>query len=65
MLDPAALGTLVIGLEANRRREAADANPGPERRVHSRVTHRPARLRRWSAQALVGLARRLEPSIVG
>ena len=65
MLDPAVLGTLIIGLEANRRRDAADANPRAERRAHRRVARRPGRLRRWSAQALVGLARRLEPSTVG
>ena len=58
MIDPAALGTLIIGLEADRRSEArATTDPAPRR-----PARRFPKVRRGSALVLVRLARRIDQS---
>ena len=60
MIDPAALGTLIIGLEAIRHEEArwaADARP-----TRTQARRSPARQR--LAAALRGIAARIEPAVL-
>ena len=57
MIDPAALGTLIIGLEAMRDEERSLAQARPMR---AQARHIPTRQR--LASALRGIAARLEPA---
>jgi hypothetical protein len=57
MIDPAAIGTVIIGLEADRRRAASTATARAEGRLPSRTRG----IRHVSALALVRLARRIDP----
>jgi hypothetical protein len=57
MIDPAAIGTVIIGLEADRRRAISKASGQAEGRLPGRTRG----IRHVSALALVRLARRIDP----
>ena len=57
MIDPAAIGTVIIGLEADRRRAASTATAPAE----GWLPRRTRGIRHVSALALVRLARRIDP----
>jgi hypothetical protein len=58
MIDPAALGTLIVGLDAHRHDEARSSTVARPRRAQVRRAHTRQRL----AAALRGMAARIEPA---
>ena len=58
-MDPAALGTTIIGLDAIRTEEARSERA---QAVHVRRPHRTGRLRRHLAASLRWTARRIDPA---